>query len=159
MQRMRGVVLCPDADETEAEPVSMPTVDHGPASLVTDAAQVPTSSRYWEREVPSGDLVGWRVQVVYEYEQEGHGDEGDEGEEGGERGEEAGKTLQWAEGFVIAARRHAGNGSTQLHIFFPQDQFDDHFTVPDLDVAFHTPGASARAKPMQMRDAKALLGL
>ena len=50
-------------------------------SYTQNADDVPTSSVYWTREVPSADLVGWRVQVVYPYS-EGRGEEGEEeGEE------------------------------------------------------------------------------
>ena len=41
-----------------------------------------------------------------------------------------------------------------VHIFFEDDRFDAHFSLPDLDVAFHTPGASAKVQQYRVRDAQ-----
>ena len=80
--------------------------------------------------MPGGDLVGWRVQCVYEY-QDG---------------------LRWAEGFVIA-HRVLGAQEGDIHIYF-NDGGDDHFRVPDLDVAFHTAGPSAKVSAKLLTEAR-----
>ena len=49
-------------------------------------------------------------------------------------------------------------GGAPIHVFFTEDSFDCHFTLPDLDVAFHTAGPSARVKRNEVQAAKALLG-
>jgi hypothetical protein len=120
---------------------------------VKDAAAVPTSSKFWVREVPTGvDLAAWRVQVIYPIDAEGEGGEGEEGEGDGFDDGPEGPRLEWIEGFVIEAHRQPADGQLLLRIFFPADSFDDYFTVPDLDVAFHTAGSSAR---VAARDARA----
>ena len=47
-----------EEEEETAEPDHMPALDHGVASLVQDEEDMRTSSRFWERRVPQGDLTG-----------------------------------------------------------------------------------------------------
>ena len=113
---------------------------HGPRAIARVA--------FWVRDVPTGvDLVAWRVQVIYPIDAEG--EEGDGCDDGSE-----GPRLEWIEGYVVEVRRQPADGQLLVRIFFPADSFDDYFTVPDLDVAFHTAGSSAR---VAVKDVKAAL--
>ena len=141
-KRMRLFNLRPDPPEELPEPVHMPEIDHTGPSFVTNADDVPTSSVHWERTIPVGDLVGWRVQVVYPYS--AGGEEGSEPEE-----------LRWAEGFVTAFQRLGGASRVMIHVYFDEDEFDAHFSLPDLDVAFHTAGRAARVSQVRVRAAQA----
>ena len=46
-----------------------------------------------------------------------------------------------------------------VHIYFEDDDFDDQFTLPDLDVAFHTPGQVAKVARRCVTAACEALGL
>ena len=81
--------------------------------------------------MPWGNLVGWRVQCVYEYED----------------------GLQWAEGFVLS-QHMLSVGEHNIHVYL-DDGGDDYFRVPDLDVAFHTAGASAKVSARVLSEAQA----
>ena len=75
-----------EANETVGEPMRMPSVDKGSESYVKHAEHVPTSSRWWTRDLPpiGEDLRGWCVQVIYPVN-DGVGESGseDDGEGGG----------------------------------------------------------------------------
>lgn len=142
---MRRRPLCEEPDE-DPEPAQMPSFDNS-HSWVSSADDWPPSSMYWTREQPAAeDLVGWRMQVVYPLEDE-NGDGMDE---------ESELTLTWVEGFVVSQQAMPG-GQLALRIYFPADEFDDFFSLPDLDLAFHTVGASARVTKRQVNTALAAI--
>ena len=84
--------------------------------------------------MPTGDLAGWRVQCVYEYED----------------------GLRWAEGFILS-QRVLGANVRDIHVYF-DDGGDDYFRIPDLDVAFHIAGASAKVSARVLNDTKEQMG-
>ena len=145
-RRMRLFTLRPDRPPELEEPAGSRPIDRGGDSYVQTVEEMPVSSQYWQRALPAGDLVGWRVQVVYP-----HAVDGEEGEEGEE--------LRWAEGFVIDFTRLGESGRAMVHIYFEDDDFDDQFTLPDLDVAFHTPGQVAKVARRCVTAACEALGL
>ena len=130
-RRMRLQPARMEEEDETAEPDTMPAMDHGVESLVQSEEDMRTSSRFWERSMPGGNLVGWRVQCVYEYKD----------------------GLQWAEGFVLSQRMLSA-GERNIHVYF-DDGGDDYFRVPDLDVAFHTAGASAKVSARVLSEAQA----
>jgi len=139
---MRVTTIAPqyDDDEEQPEPTRMPAFDStSQPSFVKNAADMPTSTRFWERSIPDGDLAGWRVQIVYPFENE---------DEGGI------EELRWAEGFVIDCLREPATNRVQIRVYFPEDEYDDHWTLPDIDVAFHIAGPSATVPQSRVRAAR-----